>query len=137
MAKFNFLNPLPQGRGGGRIIVTVETFFENGDSAGYIKKETFKQMMTEMRDKAPALVANYKDFFNAVRDRITISNSIDKQTHQTNNSDYYYLSFRQGKQRFGTTIYEVEGIGQFIKDYANGVIETDFNLEQLIFECNK
>lgn len=135
---FNFLNPTKDGRrNNGKSIITVENFFAKEGNVGYMTKSTFKSMIEQIGETAAPLLKNYSEFFIAVRDGIIINNTISKQTHRITNSDYYHIRFRSGMQRFGCTIYDVENISQFIKDYASGLIATNFSLAELIEEANK
>lgn len=136
--KFNFLTPPDGGRrNNGKSLVTVQNFFAQEGNAGYMTKATFNSMITQMRDVAPQLLNNYKEFFSALKDGIVINNTISKQKHTVSHEDYYHVRFRSGMQRFGCTIYDVENISQFIKDYASGLITPNFSLEDLIEESSK
>ncbi|MES2447302.1 MAG: hypothetical protein V4546_08980 [Bacteroidota bacterium] len=135
MSKFRFLKVPVNGANTGRSLVTVNNFFETENNVGYFKAETFKQMMTEIKEVAPGLYSNYVNFFNCVKDGLYIRSSIAKQTHKITGVDYYHTRFAKGMRQLGTTIYDEENIGKFISDYANGLIQTDFTLAELIEAC--
>lgn len=134
---FRFLDVNSAGKNKGRLIVNKETFFEGTDNVGYFNRTTFQNMMGQMREAAPRLFKQYNNFFNCCQEGFAIRNTVLKQTHLVNQQEYYYVIFTKGRVRIETTIYDVENIGKFIKDYADGLINTDFNLSDLIEEASK
>jgi len=134
---FRFLNPGSEEKNKGRCIVNKETFFESKDNVGYFNRNTFSEMMTQMKTSAPRLYKQYKNCFTCLHDGFTIRNAVTKQSHLVNQQDYYYLIFTKGRVRIECTIYDVENIGKFIKDYADGLINIDFTLDDLIEEATK
>ena len=130
---FTFINKPENGkRKNSRKLITVENFFESEENVGYMKPTTLLALMEQLRRDAPGLYAQYHNFFGCVKEGFTIRNTVQKQTHRVNLSDYYHLRFSRGKQFVPTTVYEIEGLGRFITDYASGSIEIDFTLAELI-----
>lgn len=134
---FNFLQSPSNGGRRKRVVVTAQSFFESEGNPGYMSKPVFNNLMAQTKEHAPGIYKQYQNLFVGAKEGFAIANPIQKQTHLTNQSDYYHLRFKSGRQVFGATVYEVERIGQFVKDYASGLIETNFTIEELIEESNK
>lgn len=116
--------------------MSASEFFTDGEKIGYMSKETFIDMMSQLKDNAPSLYYKYQLFFDCVKDRMPLSEPVRKKTHLANHSDYYFLKFKKGNVRTDAMIYEVENIGKFIKDYADGIIKPDFTLDELLDEAS-
>lgn len=134
--KFNFIKNQESNARSFSSAMTVNEFFTVEDGIGYMKKNTFIEMMSQMRDNARNLFNKYQLFFECVKDGMSLSEPVRKNTHQTNHFDYYYLKFKKGRVKVETMIYDVENIGKFIKDYADGIIKPDFTLDELLDEAS-
>ncbi|WP_184544106.1 hypothetical protein [Mucilaginibacter sp. FT3.2] len=134
---FNFITGREDSQAGSNLnLITKQTFFHSIDGrVGYFDKANFTEMTTQMKDGAPALLKQYREFFNCVKEGLKITSGISRNIHKTNLEPYYYLNFSTANLSVGVTIYDVDRLGQFIKDYAYGIIRTDFTLEDLIQEA--
>jgi len=135
--KFNFLSSAAPGGNRNKAVITAQNFFSSEENVGYMNGGTFNPMMVQMKQSAPRLYKQYNDFFNCLQEGFLIRNTIVKKTHQTNLSDYYYLILTKGRVKVEVTIYDVEKIGKLIHDYADGLINIQCGLDDLIAESSK
>lgn len=115
---------------------TANDFFGNDDREGYFTKGEFLNLMSQMKEMAPRLFQNYRDFFTCVKDGLPIRSALTRSIHRVSGQPYYHINFRRGKLDVRVTIYDVEGMGEFIKDYANGVIKPNFTLDELLMDTS-
>lgn len=118
-----------------RKLITKQTFFTNSDRVGYFEKDSFSDLMRQLKEDAPGLLKQYNEFFSCVKDGLTITSGLSKNKHKVNNAEYYFIRFKTGNVDITATVYDVERLGQFIKDYAYGMIKIDFTLDELIEEA--
>lgn len=135
--KFNFLVSGAQGVSRNKTVITAQKFFTSEENVGYMNVDTFQPMMAQMKQSAPRLYKQYNDFFNCLQEGFLIRNTIVKKTHQTNLSDYYYLILTKGRVKVEVTIYDVDNIGKLIHDYADGLVNIECGLDELIAESSK
>jgi len=134
--KFNFITKREADKiSDTRTLITKQTFFAGDGRIGYMERGTLSDLVEQLEADAPGLLRQYRHCFECVKENFTITTGLNKNKHTVSGADYYYLRFKKGLIELPATVYEVERIGQFIKDYAYGLIRTDFTIEDLIEEA--
>jgi hypothetical protein len=117
-------------------LVTKSSFFNSDDRVAYFDPSTFNELVHELKTNAPALFNQFNEMFECFKERATVTFGRKRRIHTEHGSAYYHLKMRKGNYESEATIYEVEGLGRFIKDYIDGIISIDFTLDELIEEAN-